>query len=122
LPFTDGFERNYATSSTDVGLMPKCWNGYYKPGSTDYPSVVTYANTGSSSVALDAKSKEEVAYLVTEEIDIDSLNSCFGLGIMCLYASSLRQEGKTIDEVAATVVDRVLDLAGFDINTFRWGK
>jgi 4-hydroxy-3-polyprenylbenzoate decarboxylase len=29
---------------------------------------------------------------------------------------------KTIDEVAATVVDRVLDLAGFDIKTFRWGK
>jgi len=24
--------------------------------------------------------------------------------------------------VAATVVDRVLDLAGFTISTFRWGK
>ncbi len=88
LPFTDGFERNYATSSTDVGLMPKCWNGYYKPGSTDYPSVVTYANTGSSSVALDAKSKEEVAYLVTEEIDIDSLNSCMVTLFARAYTSS----------------------------------
>ena len=29
---------------------------------------------------------------------------------------------QTIEQVAATVVDRVLDLAGFDISTFRWGK
>ena len=29
--------------------------------------------------------------------------------------------GKTIEEVAATVVDRTLDLAGMDISSFRWG-
>jgi len=27
----------------------------------------------------------------------------------------------TVEQVAATVVDRVLDLAGIDISTFRWG-
>ena len=76
LPFSDGFERNYAASSSDVGLMPQCWNGLYTAGNSDYPSVVTYANTGSSSVALDAKSATEYTYLVTEEIDVDSLSAC----------------------------------------------
>lgn len=28
----------------------------------------------------------------------------------------------TLEEVAATVIDRVLDLAGFDLTTFRWGE
>ena len=42
-------------------------------------------------------------------------------GIICPATPSFYSVPKTIDEVAATVVDRVLDLAGFDINTFRWG-
>ena len=76
LPFTDGFESVYATSTTETGLMPQCWNGLYTAGNSDYPSVVTYANTGSSSVCLDAKAVDAYTYLVTEEIDVDSLNSC----------------------------------------------
>ena len=43
-------------------------------------------------------------------------------GIICPAAPSFYSKPKTIEEVAATAVDRVLDLAGFDIKTFRWGK
>lgn len=43
-------------------------------------------------------------------------------GIICPASPSFYSLPKTIDEVAATVVDRILDLAGFDIKTFRWGK
>ena len=43
-------------------------------------------------------------------------------GIICPATPSFYSVPKTIEEVAATVVDRVLDLAGFDISTFRWGK
>ncbi|HKC36081.1 MAG TPA: UbiX family flavin prenyltransferase [Chitinophagaceae bacterium] len=43
-------------------------------------------------------------------------------GIICPATPSFYSLPKTIEEVAATVVDRVLDLAGFDIKTFRWGK
>ena len=43
-------------------------------------------------------------------------------GIICPATPSFYSLPKTIDEVAVTVVDRVLDLAGFDIKTFRWGK
>jgi len=43
-------------------------------------------------------------------------------GIICPASPSFYSKPKSIDEVAGTVVDRVLDLAGLDIKTFRWGK
>jgi 4-hydroxy-3-polyprenylbenzoate decarboxylase len=42
-------------------------------------------------------------------------------GIICPATPSFYSKPSTIDELAATVVDRVLDLAGFDVKTFRWG-
>jgi 4-hydroxy-3-polyprenylbenzoate decarboxylase len=43
-------------------------------------------------------------------------------GIICPATPSFYSRPKTIDELAMTVVDRVLDLAGFGIETFRWGS
>ena len=43
-------------------------------------------------------------------------------GIICPASPSFYSNPKTIEEVAATVVDRALDLAGIDIKTYRWGK
>ena len=43
-------------------------------------------------------------------------------GIICPATPSFYSKPTTIEEVAATVVDRVIDLAGIDINTYRWGK
>ena len=43
-------------------------------------------------------------------------------GIICPATPSFYSKPQTVEQVAATVVDRVLDLAGFDIKTFRWGK
>jgi len=43
-------------------------------------------------------------------------------GIICPATPSFYSRPSTIEEVAATVVDRALDLAGFDIRTFRWGN
>jgi 4-hydroxy-3-polyprenylbenzoate decarboxylase len=43
-------------------------------------------------------------------------------GIISPATPSFYSKPKTIEDVANTVVDRVLDLAGFDIKTFRWGK
>jgi 4-hydroxy-3-polyprenylbenzoate decarboxylase len=43
-------------------------------------------------------------------------------GIICPASPSFYSNPQTIKDVAATVVDRILDLAGFDIQTFRWGK
>ena len=43
-------------------------------------------------------------------------------GIICPATPSFYSKPTTIEHVAATVVDRVLDLAGFDMKTFRWGE
>ena len=43
-------------------------------------------------------------------------------GIICPASPSFYSKPATIEEVAATVADRVLDLAGLDISTFRWGS
>lgn len=42
-------------------------------------------------------------------------------GIICPATPSFYSKPTTLEEVAATVVDRVLDLAGLSINTYRWG-
>jgi len=42
--------------------------------------------------------------------------------IICPATPSFYSKPQTLEAVAATVVDRVLDLAGIDIKTFRWGK
>ncbi len=43
-------------------------------------------------------------------------------GIICPATPSFYSKPKTIEEVAATVVDRVIDLAGLKIETYRWGQ
>ena len=43
-------------------------------------------------------------------------------GIICPATPSFYSKPTTIDEVASTVVDRVLDLAGFKNDSYRWGK
>ncbi|HMO33196.1 MAG TPA: UbiX family flavin prenyltransferase [Lacibacter sp.] len=43
-------------------------------------------------------------------------------GIICPATPSFYSRPQTLDEVAATVVDRVLDLAGLDVQSYRWGN
>lgn len=43
-------------------------------------------------------------------------------GIICPATPSFYSKPKTLEEVAATVVDRVLDLAGLTMNSYRWGE
>ncbi len=43
-------------------------------------------------------------------------------GIICPCSPSFYSKPATLEEAAATVVDRALDLAGFNLESFRWGK
>lgn len=43
-------------------------------------------------------------------------------GIICPATPSFYSRPQTVEQVAMTVVDRVLDLAGLDIQTYRWGS
>ena len=42
-------------------------------------------------------------------------------GIICPATPSFYSVPTTIEAVAATVVDRILDLSGLDISSYRWG-
>jgi flavin prenyltransferase len=43
-------------------------------------------------------------------------------GIICPATPSFYSLPKTIEEVAATVVDRIIDIAGLKQESYRWGK
>lgn len=43
-------------------------------------------------------------------------------GIICPATPSFYSKPKTIEEAVETVVDRVIDLAGLKIDTYRWGE
>lgn len=42
-------------------------------------------------------------------------------GIICPASPSFYSKPRTMEELASTVVDRVLELAGIELQTFRWG-
>ena len=42
--------------------------------------------------------------------------------IVCPASPSFYSLPKSFEELAATVVDRVLDLAGLEVSSFRWGE
>lgn len=43
-------------------------------------------------------------------------------GIICPASPSFYSHPATFEDLAATIVDRVLDLAGFDVKTYRWSE
>jgi 4-hydroxy-3-polyprenylbenzoate decarboxylase len=43
-------------------------------------------------------------------------------GIICPASPSFYSHPKTFEELAATIVDRVIDLAGIHQDSYRWGK
>ncbi len=43
-------------------------------------------------------------------------------GIICPASPSFYSLPKSIEQLAATVTDRALSLAGFELNGFRWGE
>lgn len=43
-------------------------------------------------------------------------------GIICPAVPSFYSKPKTIEDLAETVVNRVLDLAGFELEVYRWGE
>ena len=43
-------------------------------------------------------------------------------GIICPASPSFYSKPDTIEKLAATVVDRAIDLAGLDLRSFRWGS
>ena len=43
-------------------------------------------------------------------------------GITCPASPSFYSQPETFEDLTSTVIDRVLDLAGFELNSFRWNE
>src|SRR6185369_11165423 len=43
-------------------------------------------------------------------------------GIICPASPSFYSHPKNFDDLAATVINRVLDLSGFEVSSFRWNE
>ena len=63
------------------------------------------ALSGSVKASLVARQELLQKYPDSKIICVDSLNASMGLGILCIVASKLREEGKSIEEVATWVED-----------------
>ena len=56
-------------------------------------------------------------------LHINNMKSLTEMGtIICPASPSFYSRPKDFEALAATVVDRVLDLAGFELDTYRWGE
>jgi len=56
-------------------------------------------------------------------IHLDNMTKLTQAGaIVCPAIPSFYNGASTIEQICLTVVDRVLDLAGFNIDSFRWGE
>ncbi len=51
-----------------------------------------------------ARDKLLAKYPESKIICVDTLNACFGLGMLCIRASELREEGKSIEETAEWII------------------
>jgi len=43
-------------------------------------------------------------------------------GIICPASPSFYSKPQSFEELASTVIDRVLDLAGLELASYRWGE
>lgn len=73
---------------------------YASEGSDVLSISCSSALSGSYKTSLAVRDKIKEKYPEREIICVDSRNSCWGLGLICITAAKLREEGKSISETA----------------------
>ena len=93
----------FITSQVNAASYMERFEKYIQDG-YDILSV-SCSSALSSSVIASYHVRDELLkkYPDSKIICVDSLNSCYGLGLLCIRASELRAEGKTIEETAAWI-------------------
>ncbi len=88
------------TSQVPVGDYLERFEAYAKAGYDILSISCSSALSSSVKASMVARDEVKQKYPNTEIICIDSLICSFGLGLLCIHASNLRAQGKTIHEVA----------------------
>jgi len=136
-------ESNYKISDIPFTVYPS--NDFYAPfasGSSNFNTMIVcpcsmgtlgrIANGVSDGLitrAADVILKERrKLILVTREMPLNLIHInnmkiiTLAGGIICPASPSFYSNPDTIDSLIATVIDRVLNLAGFELNAYQWGK
>ncbi|MBQ9117953.1 MAG: DegV family protein [Clostridia bacterium] len=91
------------TAAVNTQAYVEAFEEYLKQGYDVLSISTAVALSTSVNSAKAAKEELQPKYPDSKIICIDSCNACGGLGILCMKASKLRAEGKSIEEAAAWV-------------------
>lgn len=95
--------KRFITSQVNVAEYKKAFNAYLAQG---YDVLyISCSSALSSSVHASRVAREELLkeYPDAKIFCVDGLRACYALGLLCIRASELRAEGKTIEETAAWI-------------------
>lgn len=91
------------TAQINAPEYEKAFEAYLEKGMDILSVSCSSALSGSYKYSLVARDSLLKKYPERKIVCIDSRNSCLGLGLMCMTASALRGEGKTLEETAAYI-------------------
>lgn len=90
---------SFSTSPANVAEIEEKFESYVKEGTGVLCISISSAISGTYNFTLQAKKNVEQKYPGAKIICIDSLRYGAAFGLMCIKASRMRSEGKSIDEV-----------------------
>lgn len=100
----------FTTSQITASDYAEAFEKYISGGSDILSISCSSALSGSYRASTEARDKVLSAHPDAKIICIDSLNACIGLGLICITASRLRAEGKTIEQTAQYIEDNKLKM------------
>lgn len=90
---------SFTTSPPNVGEFTEHFERYAAEGKDILCLTISTGISGTFSFAVTAAEALKEKYPETRIVCVDTLRFGPGFGLMCVYASILRQQGKTLDEV-----------------------
>ena len=89
------------TSQVNAAQYMERFEKYVRAGYDVLSISCSSALSNSVKASYTVRDELQKKYPESKIVCVDSLNSCYGLGLLCIRASELRAEGKTIEETAA---------------------
>lgn len=100
----------FTTSQITASDYETAFEGYIADGCDVLSISCSSALSGSYKASTVARDKVLSVHPDAKIICIDALNACIGLGLLCITASKLRAEGKSIDETAQFIEQNKLKM------------
>lgn len=100
--------KRFLTAQVNAEEYKKVFTEYAKEGYDILSISCSSALSASVKASVVASEQVKQEYSDVKIFCIDSLNSCMGLGILCIQASKMRANGKTIEEVSEWIENNKL--------------